>query len=130
MGFFDSPGRPAAPRDPAFRTLRTAIFSLAVFFTLPWTAIAQKSPTAEKSSTGQMPAARKPARAALEALTGGAPRLVVVVVVGPFRADYLDRFRAQFGSGGFARLMREGAVFRACFYPYAITETGPGHATL
>ena len=63
-------------------------------------------------------------------LPGTPPRLVVVMVIDQFRADYLDLYRNEFGDGGFTRLMREGAVFRECFYPYAITETGPGHATL
>ena len=63
--------------------------------------------------------------------TGGpAPRLVVVLVIDQFRPDYLDIYRNEFGEGGFLRLMREGANFRECFYPYAMTETGPGHATL
>jgi hypothetical protein len=63
-------------------------------------------------------------------LPGAPPRLVVVLVIDQFRADYLDLYRNEFGDGGFLRLMREGAVFRECFYPYALTETGPGHATL
>ncbi len=58
------------------------------------------------------------------------PKLVVVMVIDQFRADFLDRFRSRFGPGGFNRLLREGANFSECFYPYAITETGPGHATL
>ena len=58
------------------------------------------------------------------------PKLVVVVVIDQFRTDFLDRFRNRFGPGGFNRLMREGAYFSECFYPYAVTETGPGHATL
>jgi predicted AlkP superfamily pyrophosphatase or phosphodiesterase len=66
----------------------------------------------------------------LEISRSSAPRLIVVIVIDQFRADYLDRFRDSFESVGFARLLREGAVFRSCFYPYAITETGPGHATL
>jgi len=58
------------------------------------------------------------------------PRLIVVVVIDQFRADYLTRFREQFGPDGFNRLLREGANFTSCFYPYASTETAPGHATL
>jgi len=58
------------------------------------------------------------------------PKLIVVVVIDQFRADYLDRFRDRFGPGGFNRLLREGAYFSECYYPYAVTETGPGHATL
>lgn len=59
-----------------------------------------------------------------------APRLIVVVVIDQFRADYLVRFRDRFGAGGFNRLLREGAQFTSCFYPYAKTNTAPGHATL
>ena len=72
-----------------------------------------------------------PAGAAKKAAGGGpTPRLVVVLVIDQFRTDFLDIYRSEFGDGGFARLMREGADFRECFYPYAMTETGPGHATL
>lgn len=63
-------------------------------------------------------------------LAPGAPRLVVVVVIDQFRADYLVRFRDRFGPDGFSRLLRQGANFTSCFYPYANTETAPGHATL
>ncbi|HMD32347.1 MAG TPA: alkaline phosphatase family protein [Candidatus Acidoferrales bacterium] len=65
-----------------------------------------------------------------QTLADAPPRLVVVLVVDQFRSDYLDYYRSEFGDAGLMRLMREGAVFRECFYPYAITETGPGHATL
>lgn len=58
------------------------------------------------------------------------PRLIVVVVIDQFRADYLTRFRDRLGPDGFNRLLRQGAVFSSCFYPYYNTETGPGHATL
>jgi arylsulfatase A-like enzyme len=59
-----------------------------------------------------------------------AVRLVVLFVLDQFRADYLDRFAPRFGAGGFARLERGGARFDDCAYPYALTETSPGHATL
>ncbi len=59
-----------------------------------------------------------------------APRLVVVLVIDQFRADYLVRFRDRFGPDGFNRLLREGANFSSCFYPYARTVTAAGHATL
>ena len=87
------------------------LFALAV----PFTVAAQRVPGS--------PARKQP-------LAGAPPRLVVLLVVDQFRADYLDLYRSEFGDAGFVRLMREGAVFRECFYPYAITETGPGHATL
>ena len=58
------------------------------------------------------------------------PRLVVVVVIDMFPLDYFERFGSRFGPDGFKRLLRDGASFTSCFYPYANTETGPGHATL
>lgn len=105
------------------RTLSTgprffAIFgAFALILALPLCAAAQKAPAA---------AAKK----ATAPAAGSSPRLVVVLVIDQFRSDFLDLFRGEFGDGGFTRLMREGAVFRECFYPYAITETGPGHATI
>jgi hypothetical protein len=58
------------------------------------------------------------------------PKLVVVCVFDQMRGDYLDRFDAAFGDGGFRRVKREGTHFTNCHYPYAETETGPGHASL
>src|SRR6266404_5298372 len=57
------------------------------------------------------------------------PKLVVVIVVDQFRADYLERYRDQF-TGGFRMLLERGANFTDCYYDYANTRTGPGHATL
>ncbi len=58
------------------------------------------------------------------------PKLVVVLVIDQFRADYLERFMPKFGPQGFRRLMREGAWFRSAYYPSAALETAPGHSTL
>jgi predicted AlkP superfamily pyrophosphatase or phosphodiesterase len=57
------------------------------------------------------------------------PKLVVLLVVDQMRGDYVDKFRGQW-SGGFKRLLREGAWFRSAAYPYAATETCPGHSTI
>jgi predicted AlkP superfamily pyrophosphatase or phosphodiesterase len=57
------------------------------------------------------------------------PKLVVMLVVDQMRADYVDRFRAQW-TGGLKRLVQQGAWFREAAYPYAATETCPGHATI
>ena len=57
------------------------------------------------------------------------PTLVVVITVDQMRADYLDRFGAQF-TGGLARLRSGGAVFVNGFQDHAVTETAPGHATV
>jgi len=58
------------------------------------------------------------------------PKLVVVLVIDQFRADYLEKFRADFVPGGFNRLLRQGAVFVNTNYNYSGTETAPGHATI
>ncbi|MCE2901422.1 MAG: alkaline phosphatase family protein [Gemmatimonas sp.] len=80
-----------------------------------------------------MPAPRAPAtptatpRAARAMQTK--PRLVVLITIDQFRADYLDRFGHQL-TGGIARLARTGAHFTNAHHDHAITETAPGHATL
>jgi predicted AlkP superfamily pyrophosphatase or phosphodiesterase len=58
------------------------------------------------------------------------PKLVVIIVIDQFRGDYLERYRDQFGEGGFRLFLDHGAYFSNCFYNYANTRTGPGHATL
>lgn len=58
------------------------------------------------------------------------PRLVVMVVVDQMRASYLVDWRGLLGEGGFRRLLDEGAWFQNCHYPYAVTTTAPGHATV
>src|SRR5579859_6096774 len=58
------------------------------------------------------------------------PKLVVVIVIDQFRGDYLERYRSQFGEGGFRLFLDHGAYFPDCNYNYANTRTAPGHATL
>lgn len=58
------------------------------------------------------------------------PKLILIIVIDQLRYDYLVRFRPQFVEGGFNLLLRGGADFVDCRYDYAITVTGPGHATL
>jgi len=58
------------------------------------------------------------------------PKLVVVIIIDQFRGDYLERYRDQFGEGGFRLLLDHGANFTECNYDYANTRTAPGHATL
>src|SRR5581483_4181425 len=58
------------------------------------------------------------------------PKLIVVIVIDQFRGDYLERYRDQFGEGGFRLLLDHGAYFTDCNYDYANTRTAPGHATL
>ena len=58
------------------------------------------------------------------------PKLVVIIVIDQFRGDYLERYRDQWGEGGFRLLLEHGADFTDCNYDYANTRTAPGHATL
>lgn len=58
------------------------------------------------------------------------PKLIVVIVIDQFRGDYLERYRDQFGDGGFRVFLERGAYFADCNYDYANTRTAPGHATL
>jgi len=39
------------------------------------------------------------------------PKLVVVIVIDQFRADYLERYRDQFSDGGFRLFLDRGAYF-------------------
>jgi len=57
------------------------------------------------------------------------PRLIVLISVDQMRADYLDRYRAEYTSG-LKELTSDGAVFSNADLNYASSETGPGHATL
>jgi len=57
------------------------------------------------------------------------PRLVVLLVVDQLRPDLLDRYAPAF-TGGFARILSEGYAFENATMDHAMTETGPGHATL
>lgn len=63
------------------------------------------------------------------AMHTGRPKLVVMLVVDQMRADYVDKFSSQW-NGGLKRLVQQGAWFRAAAYPYAATETCPGHSTI
>lgn len=61
------------------------------------------------------------------ALRAQNPTLVVFVTVDQLRPDYLERWQGQF-TGGFARLLGNGAVLLNGFHDHATTETAPGHA--
>jgi hypothetical protein len=58
------------------------------------------------------------------------PRLVVVISIDQFRADYLQRFRRYFSQNGFNLLLREGADFSEASYEHSVTQTCPGHAVI
>jgi predicted AlkP superfamily pyrophosphatase or phosphodiesterase len=57
------------------------------------------------------------------------PKLVLLLVVDQMRADYVERFQTDW-TGGFKRLLTEGAWLRRAAYPYLETVTCAGHATI
>src|SRR5262249_28849277 len=57
------------------------------------------------------------------------PRLIVVLVVDQFRGDYVQKLQSQW-TGGFQRLLTEGAYFSRTDYPYFNTVTCAGHSTI
>ena len=58
------------------------------------------------------------------------PKLVVVLVIDQFRADYLTRFEKEFRPQGFRKLMQEGAYFPFAEYDVLQNMTCPGHAMI
>ena len=75
---------------------------------------------------------------AFASVTAEKPKLIVVLIIDQFRADYLTRFKERFlpaknpnGSlGGFNYLIANGAYFPYAQYDILQSMTGPGHATL
>ena len=57
------------------------------------------------------------------------PRLLVTVVIDQMRADYLQQFNKHWKSG-FRTLLDQGMVFENARYPYLVTVTCAGHATI
>jgi len=57
------------------------------------------------------------------------PKLLVLLVVDQFRADYIDKLHTQW-TGGLKRFVEDGAWFRSAEYPYYNTVTCPGHSSI
>ena len=85
---------------------------------------AQTTSNAQRTAT-------PPASTAANAQTHARPRLVLVIVVDQFRADYLERFGDLFAqTGGLRRLTTDGAQWTNANYDHMPTYTAPGHATI
>ena len=72
--------------------------------------------------------ASRPGPAPSEKDSWPAPSLVVFITVDQLTPVYFERYANQL-DGGFARLLRRGAVYLNAYQDHAITETAPGHAT-
>lgn len=58
------------------------------------------------------------------------PKLVVGMVIDQMRWDYLYRFYARYGNGGFKRLINEGFSAENTLIPYTPTLTACGHSSI
>jgi predicted AlkP superfamily pyrophosphatase or phosphodiesterase len=58
------------------------------------------------------------------------PKLVVGLVIDQMRWDYLYRFNALYGQGGFKRMLKEGFSSENNFIPYVPTYTAVGHTCI
>lgn len=58
------------------------------------------------------------------------PKLVVGLVIDQMRWDYLYRYQARYGTGGFKRLIGQGFSYENTFIPYVPTYTAVGHTTV
>jgi len=126
----DGPGR----RPAGARCAPAALLALALLLVWPAEAPAAMGRAAERAAARAAPPAapatdRAPARATPKAVAAP-PRLVVILVIDMFPADFLTRFRDRFAAGGFARLIEGGALFTDCAYRHAVTDTAPGHASI
>lgn len=60
----------------------------------------------------------------------GKPKLVVGLVIDQMRWDYMYRFNALYGEGGFKRLLKDGFSAENTFIPYVPTYTAVGHTCI
>lgn len=58
------------------------------------------------------------------------PKLVVVMVVDGLPSEQVQRYRDQFGQGGFRRLLEQGAAFSNAHQAHGITLTAVGHSAV
>lgn len=71
--------------------------------------------------------AKKAAPSASAPAATAKPKLVVLIVADQFRADYLMRFASEYDAG-FARLLKNGAVFTNAHQDHFPTVTAVGHS--
>jgi predicted AlkP superfamily pyrophosphatase or phosphodiesterase len=71
------------------------------------------------------------ALAPVQAAAGAAqPKLVVLMVVDGLPSEQVQRYRDQFGQGGFRRLLEQGASYSNAHQAHGITVTAIGHTAI
>jgi predicted AlkP superfamily pyrophosphatase or phosphodiesterase len=88
-------------------------------------AFACQSPPADQAASGT----GEPVAEATPAPPPGTPRLVLMIVIDQFGSDSFERIEPFF-TAGYRRLIDSGVVFSRGVHQHALTETGPGHATI
>ncbi|WGV99405.1 alkaline phosphatase family protein [Vibrio sp. YMD68] len=68
--------------------------------------------------------------AEIASATNSKPNLIVQITVDGLRGDLLDRYKHNFGEGGFRYLMDEGVHYTNAHYQHGNTETIVGHVSL
>ena len=58
------------------------------------------------------------------------PKLVLQITVDALRGDLLERYKANFGDGGFRYLMDDGTYYTNAYFQHGNTETIVGHVSL
>lgn len=116
------------------RSISLTLSLLFCFVSLPGGARAQRQQPAARNAGRTDPArsvAGQTSARQNQTAPPARPRLVLVIVVDQFRADYLERFSDLFApNGGLRRLMRDGAQWTNTNYDHMPTYTAPGHATI
>ena len=59
-----------------------------------------------------------------------APRLVVNITIDQLRTDYIERFAALYGTGGFKKLFSEGKVYKQASYSFSPLDRSSAVAAL
>jgi predicted AlkP superfamily pyrophosphatase or phosphodiesterase len=101
-------------------------FTFAAALTLA--ALVSSAPVATQTA-GTVRPPRGMTRSPAPPTAAGRPKLAVLIMVDQMRADYVDRFKADW-SHGLKRLVTQGAWFRHAAYPYLTTVTCAGHASV
>jgi hypothetical protein len=65
-----------------------------------------------------------------EAQGADQPKLVVLVVFDQMRGEYLQKWENLYDKDGFGRILRDGAWYQNCHYPYCFTLTAAGHTSI
>ncbi|WP_198591724.1 alkaline phosphatase family protein, partial [Vibrio sp. 10N.286.49.B3] len=64
------------------------------------------------------------------ATTTQKPKLIVQITVDGLRGDLLERYKSNFGQGGFNYLMDQGTYYNNAHFQHGNTETIVGHVSL